>query len=169
MTEDPTTRNIPTSDSTAGTDMVERAATAGAGGELHQPPDAAGPRMTTSQGVPVSDNQNSLRAGMRGPALLEDFALREKIFHFDHERIPERVVHARGYGAHGFFECYESLSDITRAEPFQKAGQRTPTFTRFSTVAGVSPNKMAVSCTDFPSPIHSNTSRWRVVRRRRTP
>lgn len=136
MTEDPTTRNIPTSDSTAGTDMVERAATAGAGGELHQPPDAAGPRMTTSQGVPVSDNQNSLRAGMRGPALLEDFALREKIFHFDHERIPERVVHARGYGAHGFFECYESLSDITRAEPFQKAGQRTPTFTRFSTVVG---------------------------------
>ncbi|HET6323431.1 MAG TPA: catalase, partial [Planctomycetaceae bacterium] len=72
--------------------------------------------LTTQQGTPVSDDQNSLRAGDRGPTLLEDFHLREKIFHFDHERIPERVVHARGYGAHGFFETHESLSEITRAD-----------------------------------------------------
>ena len=62
--------------------------------------------LTTNQGVPVADNQNSLKAGLRGPALLEDFILREKITHFDHERIPERIVHARGSGAHGYFECY---------------------------------------------------------------
>ena len=66
-------------------------------------------RLTTNQGVPVADNQHSLKAGLRGPALLEDFILREKITHFDHERIPERIVHARGSAAHGFFECYESL------------------------------------------------------------
>ncbi|MGN6152563.1 MAG: catalase [Lysobacteraceae bacterium] len=93
-------------------------------------------RLTTNQGVPVADNQNSLKAGTRGPALLKDFILREKITHFDHERIPERVVHARGSAAHGYFECYESLSDITRAALFSEAGKRTPVFVRFSTVAG---------------------------------
>jgi catalase len=98
--------------------------------------DAAGQRLTTNQGVPVSDNQNSLKAGLRGPALLEDFILREKITHFDHERIPERVVHARGSGAHGFFECYEPLNELTRASLFAEAGKRTPVFVRFSTVAG---------------------------------
>ena len=98
--------------------------------------DAAGQRMTTNLGVPVADNQNSLKAGLRGPALLKDFILREKITHFDHERIPERVVHARGSGAHGFFECYESLREITRAAPFQEAGKVTPVFVRFSTVVG---------------------------------
>ena len=72
----------------------------------------------------------------RGPGLLEDFHFREKIFHFDHERIPERVVHARGFGAHGYFENYESLSNVTRADLFQRPGQRTPAFVRFSTVAG---------------------------------
>ncbi|WP_415012694.1 catalase [Amaricoccus sp.] len=92
--------------------------------------------MTTAQGVPVSDNQNSLKAGVRGPTLLEDFALREKIFHFDHERIPERVVHARGYGAHGYFEATDDLSDLTMAAPLQEKGKRTPAFVRFSTVAG---------------------------------
>ncbi|MDQ2915766.1 MAG: catalase, partial [Pseudomonadota bacterium] len=81
-------------------------------------------------------NQNSLKAGLRGPVLLEDFILREKITHFDHERIPERVVHARGSGAHGYFEAYKPLTSLTRAAPFAKAGKRTPVFVRFSTVAG---------------------------------
>src|SRR5262249_19591912 len=77
--------------------------------------DSGNRALTTNQGVPVADNQNSLKAGLRGPALLEDFILREKITHFDHERIPERIVHARGSGAHGYFECYEPLTRITRA------------------------------------------------------
>lgn len=92
--------------------------------------------LSTNQGVAVSDNQNSLKAGLRGPTLLEDFILREKITHFDHERIPERVVHARGSGAHGFFECYKPLSKYTKAAPFAKEGKVTPVFVRFSTVAG---------------------------------
>jgi catalase len=97
---------------------------------------SAGQTLTTNQGVPVSDNQNSLKAGLRGPTLLEDFVLREKITHFDHERIPERVVHARGSAAHGFFEAYKPLTDLTRAAPFTEAGKITPVFVRFSTVAG---------------------------------
>ena len=92
--------------------------------------------LTTNQGVPVADNQNSLKVGLRGPTLLEDFILREKITHFDHERIPERVVHARGSAAHGYFECYESLAQYTRASLFAEAGKRTPVFVRFSTVFG---------------------------------
>ena len=98
--------------------------------------DSGGRVLTTNQGVPVAENQSSLKAGLRGPALLEDFILREKITHFDHERIPERIVHARGSGAHGFFECHESLADLTRASPFAEAGKRTPVFVRFSTVVG---------------------------------
>ena len=98
--------------------------------------DGGGRRLSTNQGVPVADNQNSLKAGLRGPALLEDFILREKITHFDHERIPERIVHARGSGAHGYFECYEPLTKITRASVFSEARKRTPVFVRFSTVAG---------------------------------
>jgi len=92
--------------------------------------------LTTNHGVPVADNQNSLKAGLRGPALLEDFILREKITHFDHERIPERVVHARGSAAHGFFECTRALTDLTRASLFAEEGKRTPVFVRFSTVVG---------------------------------
>ncbi len=112
-----------------------------AGGETHQRVPAKGPHdaevhLTTNQGIRVSDNQNQLKAGARGPVLLEDFVLREKIFHFDHERIPERIVHARGSAAHGFFEVYESLADITKADLFQRPGEKTPVFTRFSTVAG---------------------------------
>jgi catalase len=97
---------------------------------------SAGQVLTTNQGVPISNNQDSLKAGLRGPTLLEDFVLREKITHFDHERIPERIVHARGSGAHGFFEAYESLSRLTRATVFADAGKTTPVFVRFSTVAG---------------------------------
>jgi catalase len=92
--------------------------------------------LTTNQAVPVADNQDSLRAGLRGPTLLEDFIMREKLTHFDHERIPERVVHARGSAAHGYFESYHDLSDVTRASPFAAPGKRTPVFVRFSTVAG---------------------------------
>jgi catalase len=92
--------------------------------------------LTTNQGVPVADNQNSLKAGLRGPALLEDFLLREKITHFDHERIPERIVHARGSAAHGYFECYQPMTEVTRASLFGEAGKRTPVFVRFSTVVG---------------------------------
>ncbi|MDE1994243.1 MAG: catalase [Rhizobiaceae bacterium] len=113
----------------------------GEGGETHQHVPAKGPHegmdhLTTNQGIRVSDNQNSLRSGARGPTLLEDFVLREKIFHFDHERIPERIVHARGSAAHGYFESYESLSEITKADLFQRKGEKTPVFVRFSTVAG---------------------------------
>ncbi len=97
---------------------------------------SAGQVLTTNQGVPVASNQDSLKAGLRGPTLLEDFILREKITHFDHERIPERIVHARGSAAHGYFEAYEALTDLTRAAPFTDAGKRTPVFVRFSTVAG---------------------------------
>ncbi|MEP6485299.1 MAG: catalase [Rudaea sp.] len=98
--------------------------------------DSTGQRLTTNQGVPVADNQNSLKAGIRGPTALEDFILREKITHFDHERIPERVVHARGSAAHGIFETYKSMSIFTRASLFAEAGKQTPVFVRFSTVAG---------------------------------
>jgi catalase len=98
--------------------------------------DGSGQVLTTNQGVAVADNQNSLKAGLRGPTLLEDFILREKITHFDHERIPERIVHARGSAAHGTFEAYEALTDLTCAAPFAEAGKVTPVFVRFSTVAG---------------------------------
>jgi len=113
----------------------------GEGGETHQQVpekdahDAADTVLTTNQGIRVSDNQNSLKSGERGPVLLEDFVLREKIFHFDHERIPERIVHARGSAAHGTFEATDDISDISKAALFRK-GEKTPVFTRFSTVAG---------------------------------
>ena len=108
----------------------------GNGGETHQVADTDHPVLTTNHGIPISDNQNQLKAGARGPVLIEDEIYREKINHFDHERIPERIVHARGSAAHGYFELTESLSDITVADMFQKVGVRTPVFTRFSTVAG---------------------------------
>ncbi|RYH63596.1 MAG: catalase, partial [Alcaligenaceae bacterium] len=92
--------------------------------------------LTTNQGVVVPDNHNSLRAGIRGPSLLEDFILREKITHFDHERIPERVVHARGAAAHGYFEVTRPLVEYTKADFLQEVGSRTPVFVRFSTVVG---------------------------------
>jgi catalase len=98
--------------------------------------DGAGTVLTTNQGARVNDNQNTLKAGERGPSLLEDFHFREKITHFDHERIPERIVHARGSGAHGHFQAYENLSRYTRAAFLQDPSVRTPVFVRFSTVAG---------------------------------
>lgn len=98
--------------------------------------DATGTLMTTNHGVKINDDQNSLKAGDRGSALLEDFILREKITHFDHERIPERVVHARGSGAHGVFKLYESQSALTKAQFLNDTSIETPVFVRFSTVAG---------------------------------
>jgi catalase len=106
------------------------------GGELHQIAGGQHPVLTTNQGVALSDNQNSLRANPSGPTLGEDFILREKITHFDHERIPERVVHARGTGVHGFFELTTSLKQYTTAKILTEVGEKTPVFTRMSTVAG---------------------------------
>src|ERR1700744_3664196 len=98
--------------------------------------DSAGEKMTTNTGLPINDDQNSLKAGDRGPTLLEDFILREKITHFDHERIPERVVHARGSGAHGVFKVYKPLAEYTKAGFLNDTEVETPVFVRFSTVAG---------------------------------
>ncbi|PIC65304.1 catalase HPII [Sporosarcina sp. P13] len=97
-----------------------------------------GTKLTTNQGVKVSNDEESLKAGVRGPTLIEGIHLKEKLSHFDRERIPERVVHARGYAAHGEFECYESMKEYTSASFLQEAGQKTPVFTRFSNVAGSS-------------------------------
>jgi catalase len=112
------------------------AAQPAAGGELHQIAGGQHPALTTNQGVGLSDNQNSLKANPRGPVLLEDFILREKITHFDHERIPERIVHARATGMHGYFELTSSLKKYTTARILTEVGEKTPVFTRLSTVAG---------------------------------
>ncbi len=117
---------------TATHDIVETAKTVALKHDTVEPREV----MTSNQGLKISDDQNSEKAGVRGGSLLEDFLLREKITAFDHERIPERVVHARGAGAHGYFEAYEDLGAITMAAPFSEKGKRTPIFTRFSTVAG---------------------------------
>ena len=109
---------------------------AGPGGATHQIADAAQGSLTTNQGVVVADNQNTLKSGERGPSLLEDFAFREKITHFDHERIPERIVHARGSGAHGYFEVTNPIPRLTRASFLAEKGKKTEVFARFSTVAG---------------------------------
>ncbi len=110
--------------------------TTGHGGELHQSAGGSFSSMTTDQGLTIADDENSLKVAQRGPVLLEDFIVREKITHFDHERIPERVVHARGSAAHGYFELTSSLSDVSKAAIFNGVGERTPVFVRFSTVAG---------------------------------
>jgi catalase len=126
--------------------------------------DSAGRMLTTNQGVRIADNQNSLKYGVRGPALLEDFILREKITHFDHERIPERIVHARGSGAHGYFECYDPIPDITMAAPFQEAGKRTPVFTRFSTVQGERGSKdTARDVRGFAVKFYTDEGNWDLV------
>jgi catalase len=126
--------------------------------------DSAGRVLTTNQGVPVADNQNSLKLGVRGPVLLEDFILREKITHFDHERIPERIVHARGSGAHGFFECYEALTDLTKAAPFREAGKVTPVFVRFSTVQGSKGSKdTARDVRGFAVKFYTDEGNWDLV------
>ncbi|MGO6814948.1 catalase (plasmid) [Rhizobium leguminosarum] len=136
----------------------------GAGGELHQFAEDGMPVLTTAQGGPVSDDQNTLRLGARGPALIDDFHFREKIFHFDHERIPERVVHARGYGAHGYFETYESLAAYTRADLFQRPGEKTPAFVRFSTVAGSKGSSdLARDVRGFAVKLYTQQGNWDLV------
>ena len=136
----------------------------GAGGELHQFAEDGKPVLTTAQGGPVSDDQNTLRVGSRGPALIDDFHFREKIFHFDHERIPERVVHARGYGAHGYFETYASLAAYTRADLFQRPGEKTPAFVRFSTVAGSKGSfDLARDVRGFAVKIYTQQGNWDLV------
>ena len=136
----------------------------GNGGETHQTAAEDVPELTTQQGIPVADDQNSLKIGAQGPTLLEDFHFREKIFHFDHERIPERVVHARGFGAHGYFENYQSLSSLTRADLFQRHGEKTPAFVRFSTVAGNngSPD-LARDVRGFAVKLYTKEGNWDIV------
>lgn len=136
----------------------------GAGGETHQVAGGDVATLTTAQGAPVADDQNTLRYGARGPALMEDFHFREKIFHFDHERIPERVVHARGYGAHGYFELTDSLADVTRADIFQRVGERTPAFVRFSTVAGAKGSfDLARDVRGFAVKLYTQEGNWDLV------
>jgi catalase len=126
--------------------------------------DSSGRVLTTNHGVPIADNQNSLKAGVRGPVLLEDFILREKITHFDHERIPERIVHARGSAAHGFFECYAPQVKYTKAAPFNKAGKITPVFVRFSTVAGERGSKdTARDVRGFAVKFYTDEGNWDLV------
>ncbi len=136
----------------------------GAGGETHQVAGGEVPVLTTQQGVPVADDQNSLRVGPRGPTLLDDFHFREKIFHFDHERIPERVVHARGFGAHGFFELTESLADVSHADILQRVGEKTPAFVRFSTVAGnKGSSDLARDVRGFAVKLYTKQGNWDIV------
>jgi catalase len=135
-----------------------------AGGETHQIVEGGVATLTSAQGMPIADDQNSLKYGARGPVLLEDPHFREKIFHFDHERIPERVVHARGYGAHGFFELTDSLADVTRADLFQRVGERTPAFVRFSTVAGSKGSAdLARDVRGFAVKLYTQEGNWDLV------
>src|SRR3982751_4913159 len=110
MANTPSTRRF--KQATYGDQKVRR----GNGGETHQQADEGYQALTDANGHPIADDQNTLKQGARGPALIEDTHFREKIFHFDHERIPERVVHARGYGAHGFFETYAPIAELTKAD-----------------------------------------------------
>ena len=126
--------------------------------------DSSGRMLTTNQGVAIADNQNSLKLGLRGPVLLEDFVLREKITHFDHERIPERIVHARGSAAHGFFECHTPFTQHTKAAPFKEAGKITPVFVRFSTVAGERGSKdTARDVRGFAIKFYTDEGNWDLV------
>lgn len=154
-------KNLPTYDEKK---MHDEKMHMGIGGDSHQIAVRTTPPLTTQQGTPIADDQNTLKINQNGPALLEDFIFREKIFHFDHERIPERVVHARGFGAHGFFENYNSLANLTAANLFQQAGQKTPAFVRFSTVAG---NKgsmdLARDVRGFAVKLYTQEGNWDIV------
>jgi catalase len=136
----------------------------GNGGELHQVVSGTHPPMTNQTGTIVSDDENSLKAGERGPALLEDHFLLEKTQHFDHERIPERIVHARGFGAHGFFELTKSLSKISKAGVLGKVGEKTPVFVRFSTVAGnMGSTDLARDVRGFAVKFYTSEGNWDLV------
>ena len=130
-------RQDPQQSELAGTDTVDRANHNAKLDQLEAfRSDATGEALRTNQGVKIADNQNTLKAGGRGPSLLEDFIMREKITHFDHERIPERIVHARGAAAHGVFVSYADHSWLTKASFLAAEGKETPVFVRFSTVQG---------------------------------
>lgn len=131
------TEKTPKQSELAGTDTVDRANHNAKLDQLEEfRSDATGAALRTNQGVKIADNQNTLKAGDRGPSLLEDFIMREKLTHFDHERIPERIVHARGSAAHGVFVSYADHSWLTKASFLAAEGKETPVFTRFSTVQG---------------------------------
>lgn len=133
-------------------------------GAPHQTAAGENDTMTTAQGMPIANNQSWLRAGQSGPTLLEDQISREKIFHFDHERIPERVVHARGYGAHGTFELSKDLSEYTSAKVLTQVGKKVPLFVRFSTVAGNkgSPD-LARDVRGFAVKFYTDDGNWDIV------
>ena len=139
----------------------------GNGGEFHQHAVGTHPQLTTQQGQPISDDENSLKASdlsRPGPVLLEDFVLREKINHFDHERIPERIVHARGAAAHGYFELTDSLQKFSKARILSKVGERTPVFVRFSTVAGnAGSSDMARDVRGFAVKLYTREGNWDLV------
>ena len=136
----------------------------GNGGEFHQVAGDSHPPMTSQQGLTIADDENSLKAGERGPVLIEDRLLVEKTQHFDHERIPERIVHARGVGAHGFFELTESLAGISKAGIFNRVGEKTPVFTRFSTVAGnMGSSDMARDVRGFAVKFYTPEGNWDLV------
>src|SRR6201995_3311654 len=136
----------------------------GEGGELHQIARGDVPVLTTAQGSPVADDQNSLKVGPRGPTLLEGFHFREKIFHFDHERIPERVAHARGDGVHGRWWLNESLADYTTAKFLTDVGEETPMFVRFSTVAGnKGSSDLARDVRGFAAKFYTKEGNWDIV------
>lgn len=145
-------------------DKTDPKSNRGNGGETHQQATGNTSTLTTQQGAPIADDQNSLKAGARGPTLMEDHILREKLFHFDHERIPERVVHARGFGAHGYFETTETLEDVTSADIFQRKGERTPAFVRFSTVAGSKGSAdLARDVRGFAVKLYTKEGNWDIV------
>lgn len=147
-----------------GTSEIHDQHVIGNGGELHQVAGGTHPPMTTQHGVFVSDDENSLKAGKRGPVLLEDHVLLEKTQHFDHERIPERIVHARGYGAKGYFELTESLAGITKAGIFNRVGEKTPVFVRFSTVAGnMGSTDLARDVRGFAVKFYTQEGNWDLV------
>ena len=124
----------------------------------------AGDALTSPQGVRIPDTDHSLKAGPRGPVLLEDFHLREKISHFDHERIPERVVHARGAAAHGVFTAYGTAGNITRAAVLAEKGLETPVFVRFSTVLGSRGSADTVRDTrGFATKFYTKEGNWDLV------
>jgi catalase len=136
----------------------------GNAGELHQLSHGTHPPLTTQTGAIVADDENSLRAGNRGPTLLEDHILLEKIQHFDHERIPERIVHARGAGAHGFFELTDPLVGISKAAILNRTGERTPVFVRFSTVAGnAGSTDLARDVRGFAVKFYTSEGNWDLV------
>jgi catalase len=136
----------------------------GSGGEIHQIAGGAHPQLTNQRGLVVGDDENSLKAGDRGPVLIEDHLLVEKLQHFDHERIPERIVHARGFGAKGYFELTTSLAGITKARVLTEVGVKTPVFTRFSTVAGnMGSADTARDVRGFAVKMYTDQGNWDIV------